>query len=101
MLPGQGCVRLRWKSGRVGSAFSDYPLSMPRGGRGIIAENKDDAEAREREEEIARYRRAAEETLGQLAWCVNYLHRIRKGRIAEVIDANCRHIRREMSGAGG
>jgi hypothetical protein len=101
MLPGQGCVRLRWKSGRVGSAFSDYPLSMPRGGRGIIAENKDDAEAREREEEIARYRRAAEETLGQLAWCVNYLHRIRKGRIAELIDANCRHIRREMSGAGG
>jgi hypothetical protein len=66
----------------------------------IIAENKD-AEAREREEEIARYRRAAEETLGQLAWCVNYLHRIHKGRIAKVIDANCRHIRREMRGAGG
>jgi hypothetical protein len=65
-----------------------------------IAETRDDAEVREREDEIARYRRAAEETLGQLAWCVNYLHRIRKGRIAELIDANCRHIRREMSGAG-
>jgi hypothetical protein len=66
-----------------------------------MAENQDNADLREREEEIARYRRAAEETLGQLAWCVNYLHRIRKRRIAEVIDTNCRHIRREMSGTGG
>jgi hypothetical protein len=66
-----------------------------------MAENQDNTEARELDEEIARYRRAAEETLGQLAWCVNYLHRIRKGRIAQVIDANCRYIRREMSGAGG
>jgi hypothetical protein len=66
-----------------------------------MAENHDNAEVREREEEIARYRRAAEETLEQLAWCVNYLHRIRKSRIAEVIDKNCRHIRREMGGAGG
>ena len=66
-----------------------------------MAEDQDNTEVREREEEIARYRRAAEETLGQLAWCVNYLHRIRKGRIADGIDANCRHIRREMSGTGG
>jgi hypothetical protein len=84
----------------VGSAFGDTAVHATRGPRNI-AEHEDDTEARQREEEIARYRRAAEETLGQLAWCVSYLHRIRKGRIAEVIDANCRHIRREMSGAGG
>jgi hypothetical protein len=55
----------------------------------------------QREEEVARYRRAAEQTLEQLAWCVSYLHRIRKGPIAEVIDNNRRHIRRQMSGIGG
>ena len=48
-----------------------------------MAEDKQDDEARRREEEIARYRRAAEEALEQLEWCVNYLHRIRKSPIAE------------------
>jgi hypothetical protein len=61
-----------------------------------MAEDTED-DARRREEEIARYRRAAEETLEQLEWCVNYLYRIRKGRIAEVVDNNRRHIRRQMS----
>lgn len=50
---------------------------------------------------IARYRLAAEETLEQLDWCVNYLHRTRRSQIAEVIDKNRRHIRRQMSRAGG
>jgi hypothetical protein len=61
-----------------------------------MAEDTED-DARRHEEEIARYRRAAEETLEQLEWCVNYLYRIRKGRIAEVVDNNRRHIRRQMS----
>ena len=62
----------------------------------------DDREgARRREDEIARYRRAAEETLEQLEWCVNYLHRIRKSSIADVIDKNRRHIRRQLGGTGG
>jgi hypothetical protein len=65
-----------------------------------MAENTDD-DARRREEEIARYRLAAEETLEQLEWCVQYLHRIHKSRIAEVIDKNRRSIRREMSTTGG
>jgi hypothetical protein len=65
-----------------------------------MAENRDD-DARRREEEIARYRLAAEETLDQLEWCVQYLHRIRKRRIAEVIDKNRRSIRREMRPTGG
>jgi hypothetical protein len=62
--------------------------------------NRDD-EAREREEEIARYRKAAEATLEQLEWCVSYLHRIRKSPIAEVIDKNRRHIWRQASRTGG
>jgi hypothetical protein len=65
-----------------------------------MAEHTSDA-ARQREEEIARYRRAAELTLEQLRWCVSYFHRIHKGRIAEVIDNNRRHIRRQMSRPAG
>jgi hypothetical protein len=66
-----------------------------------MAEDKNDDKARSREQEIARYRRAAEETLEQLEWCVNYLHRIRKDRIAEAINKNRRSIRRRMHGTGG
>jgi hypothetical protein len=65
-----------------------------------VAEDKDDDDVRRREEEIARYRLAAEQTLEQLEWCANYLHRMRKNRIAEVIDNNRRHIRRQMSRTG-
>ena len=65
-----------------------------------MAENRDD-DARRGDDEIARYRRAAEETLEQLEWCVQYLHRIHKSRIADVIDKNRRTIRREMRPTGG
>lgn len=60
-----------------------------------------DADARRRTDESTRYRRAAEETLEQLEWVVSYLHRIGKSRIADVIDKNRRHIRRQMSGPEG
>jgi hypothetical protein len=56
--------------------------------------------AHEREDEINRYRLAAEEALEQLDWCVGYLHRIRKGGIADAVDRNRRQIRREMTRAG-
>ena len=46
-----------------------------------------------RNEEVERYRRAAEATLDQLDWCVDYLYRIGKPRIARVIAQNRRHIR--------
>ena len=49
-------------------------------------------------EQVERYRRAAEETLDQLDWCVNYLHRIRKPEIAEAIARNRSTIRRRMRG---
>jgi hypothetical protein len=48
------------------------------------------------DEEATRYRRAAEETLDQLDWCVNYLHRIRKPRIAQAVAKNRTEIRRRM-----
>jgi hypothetical protein len=52
-----------------------------------------------REHEIASYQRAAEETLDQLDWCINYLHRIRKSAIANALAKNGATIRRQMSGA--
>jgi hypothetical protein len=48
--------------------------------------------------EAARYRRAAEQTLDQVDWCVNYLYRIRKPRIAEAVQKNGSAIRRRMHG---
>ena len=47
-------------------------------------------------EETDRYRRAAEETLDQLDWCVDYLYRIRKPEIAKAIAQNRASIRRQM-----
>jgi hypothetical protein len=49
--------------------------------------------------EMERYRQAAEETLDQLQWCINYLHRIGKSRIANVVASNHRIIRARMRGA--
>jgi hypothetical protein len=46
--------------------------------------------------DLERYRRAAEETLDQLQWCIDYLHRIGKSRIANVIANNHRIIRTRM-----
>ena len=57
--------------------------------------SKDNSDARE--QEVARYRRAAEETLNQLDWCINYLHRIRKSAIADALGKNRSLIRREMN----
>jgi hypothetical protein len=56
--------------------------------------------ARVRTAEIDRYRLAAEEALEQLDWCVSYLQRIRKYRIAKVIEQNRSQIRREMNRSG-
>jgi hypothetical protein len=38
--------------------------------------------------EAERYRRAALEALEQLEWCIQYLHRLRKGAIAETLARN-------------
>jgi hypothetical protein len=43
---------------------------------------------RDRDSEIERYRAATMQTLDQLQWCINYLHRIRKDSIAKVLERN-------------
>lgn len=49
-----------------------------------------------------RYRRAAEETLDQLQWCIDYLYRIRKRQLADALARNHRAIRdRLRAGADG
>ena len=50
-------------------------------------------------QDMERYRQAAEETLDQLQWCINYLHRIGKSRIAHVVATNHRTIRARMQDA--
>jgi len=59
----------------------------------MASQDKRDA----REQEVARYRLAAEETLDQLDWCINYLHRIRKSGIADALGKNRSYIRRQMN----
>ena len=49
-------------------------------------------------QEAERYRRAAEQTLEQLDWCVDYLYRIGKPEIARAIAQNRSLIRRRMRG---
>jgi hypothetical protein len=49
-------------------------------------------------QEAERYRRAAEQTLEQLDWCVDYFYRIRKREIAEAIAKNRTSIRKRMRG---
>jgi|tagenome__1003787_1003787.scaffolds.fasta_scaffold19146216_1 hypothetical protein len=51
-------------------------------------------------EEVERYRRAAEETLEQVDWCIGYLYRIRKPEIARALESNRSTIRRQMERAG-
>jgi hypothetical protein len=43
------------------------------------------------------YREAAEATLRQLDWCVEYLHRIRRHALARQLSRNCEQIRRLMA----
>jgi hypothetical protein len=63
-----------------------------------LVREHDDADARR--DEVDRHRLAAEEALHQLDWCVNYLHHMRKHRIARVIAANRSSIRRQMNQTG-
>jgi hypothetical protein len=64
-----------------------------------MTDPKSDPDEAAIDDEIARYRRAAEATIDQLDWCVRCLYGIRKPRIAEVIAKNRATIRRRMSAA--
>jgi hypothetical protein len=52
-------------------------------------------------DDVERYRRAAEETLNQVDWCINYLYRIRKPEIARALEKNRSMIRRQMGRSHG
>jgi hypothetical protein len=58
----------------------------------------DDTRSRD---EVERYRRAAEETLNQVDWCIAYLYRIRKPEIARALEKNRSTIRRRMRPSDG
>jgi hypothetical protein len=49
-----------------------------------------------RDEELERYRRAAEDALQQLDWCIGYLHGIRKVDISRALARNRSHIRTQL-----
>jgi hypothetical protein len=50
----------------------------------------------DRNGELERYRRAAEDALQQLDWCIGYLHGIRKVQISRALARNRSHIRTEL-----
>lgn len=48
------------------------------------------------DDELERYRQAAEDALQQLDWCIGYLHGIRKGKISRQLAKNRTHIKRNL-----
>jgi hypothetical protein len=52
---------------------------------------RDDGDS-ELDREIARYRQAALDALGQLEWCIDYLYEQRKAEIARALARNRRQI---------
>ena len=47
-------------------------------------------------EQTERYRQAAEDALGQLDWCIGYLHGIRKVQLSAQLAKNRSYIRRRL-----
>ena len=47
-------------------------------------------------DELERYRQAAEDALGQLDWCIGYLHGIRKLDVSRALAKNRSYIRRRL-----
>jgi len=46
--------------------------------------------------EAEHYRRAAEDALQQLDWCIGYLHGLRKVKISAALAKNRAHIRTQL-----
>jgi hypothetical protein len=49
-----------------------------------------------RDDELGRYRQAAEDALQQLDWCIGYLHGIKKTEISRALARNRAHIRTQL-----
>ena len=60
-----------------------------------MARKDDQALARD-DSEAMRYRRAAEEALQQLDWCIGYLHGIRKSQLSTRLAQNREFIKRNL-----
>jgi hypothetical protein len=73
------------------------PTSAP--GSKARRENRDDELERLRNE-AERYRRAAEDALQQLDWCIGYLHGSNKASIATALSKNRSYIRKELLNRG-
>ena len=84
--PGSACAA-PGRAVRTYMADPKVPRVLPDERRANEAANRDERD---------RYRRAAEESLEQLQWCVGYLQRIRKPALARAVAKNCRTIRRSM-----
>jgi len=57
---------------------------------------RQNGQLRELEEQVERYRRASEDALQQLDWCIGYLHGCRKTEIAGALATNRSHIRQHL-----
>jgi hypothetical protein len=58
--------------------------------------DRDDGDDGHHEDELERYRRAAEDALQQLDWCIGYLHGIRKLDISKALAKNRSQIRSQL-----
>jgi hypothetical protein len=56
----------------------------------------DDTNGDRNSDEMERYRRAAEDALQQLDWCIGYLHGIRKIEISRALAKNRAYIRTQL-----
>jgi hypothetical protein len=50
----------------------------------------------DRDDQLKRYRRAAEDALQQLDWCIGYLHGLRKLEISRALAKNRSYIRTQL-----
>jgi hypothetical protein len=62
----------------------------------MAREDNGNGNGNHREEDLERYRQAAEDALQQLDWCIGYLHGIRKVQISRALAQNRTHIRRQL-----
>ena len=62
-----------------------------------MAQNEDGSRNdQDRDWEVERYRRAAEDALQQLDWCIGYLHGIRKVQVSRALAKNRSYIRSRL-----
>jgi hypothetical protein len=57
---------------------------------------EEDGDRDDEHDELERYRRAAEDALQQLDWCIGYLHGIKKVEISRALAKNRSHIRTQL-----